>query len=89
MFWKCFQILCYEAINDCNLHFLIVDINNAGLLKKSISSVFSYNWSKQKNMDNQLYLLAAISVVLLAIANGKSFMKVSQHIRFFEIANFI
>ena len=40
---KCFQVFCHETINACNLHFLIICINNVDFLQKSISSVFPYN----------------------------------------------
>ena len=56
-------------------------------LQKSISSVFPYNWSKQNNMDNQFNSVVVVSVVLLAIANGRSYLKFCQESDFLNMEN--
>ena len=45
-------------------------------MKKSVSSVLTYNWNKHTNMDNQLYFVAVVYVVISAIANGKFVLKI-------------
>ena len=67
----------HKTINDYNLPFLIALINNRGLLKKRISSVLTYNSNKHTNMDNRLYFVTVVYMVILTIANGKFYLVVS------------
>ena len=71
-----FWTFYHKTINDCNLPFLVVRINNAGFLEKNVNSVFSYNWNKHTNMDNRLYFVPVVYMVVLIIVNGKLYFKV-------------